>query len=513
MILKEIFSVMDKRLIDAAMGRIEADLVLKGGIVADVFNGRFIKGDVLIKDGYICGVGKYDCENRVDVSGKYILPGLIDAHLHIESSTVTPPQYARVVVPRGVTTVIADPHEITNVCGEAGLEFMKKSAKGLPLDIKYALPSCVLAKLVDGMPLDGHAPGLSGKELDAYIDAGIKTDHECGEVSEALEKLGKGMYIALREGTLSKDLQRLLPGVNAYNFCRCMFCTDDRSVAEILKEGTIDYMIRSAIEFGLDPIMAICMGSVSAAECYGLNDRGAVAPGYIADVIVIDDPHGFNVEAVFKNGVKVAENGAALFAVSGCDTSSVTDTVHLPKLDAGFFARELPDEFTAIELIPDSIVTKRVTAHKNDAPAKVYVIERHHNTGCKGFGYVTNYGIKNGAIASSIGHDSHNVAVIGDNDADMATAVNALGKSGCICVVSGGEVKAALELEIAGLMTDRGAEYAARAHDELMRAARSLGVSESVDPFLSLAFLPLPVIPEIRVTDRGLFDVGSFSFI
>ena len=547
---------MDKRLIDAAMGRIEADLVLKGGIVADVFNGRFIKGDVLIKDGYICGVGKYDCENRVDVSGKYILPGLIDAHLHIESSTVTPPQYARAVVPRGVTTVIADPHEITNVCGEAGLEFMKKSAKGLPLDIKYALPSCVpaapfehsgaaltaadtqrlakdyfaigemmnypavingdeevLAKLVDGMPLDGHAPGLSGNELDAYIDAGIKTDHECGKVSEALEKLGKGMYIALREGTLSKDLRRLLPGVNVYNFRRCMFCTDDRSVAEIIKEGTIDYMIRSAIEFGLDPIMAICMGSVCAAECYGLRDRGAVAPGYVADVIVIDDPHKFNVELVFKNGVKVAENGAALFEVSGCDTSSVTDTVHLPKLNADFFARELPDEFTAIELIPDSIVTKRVTAHKNDAPAKVCVIERHHNTGCNGFGYVTNYGIKNGAIASSIGHDSHNVAVIGDNDADMAAAVNALGKSGGICVVSGGEVKAALELEVAGLMTDRGAEYAARSHDELMRAARSLGVSESVDPFLSLAFLPLPVIPEIRVTDRGLFDVGSFSFI
>lgn len=547
---------MNKSLIDAAMGRIPADLVLKNGVIADVFTGRFIPCDVLIKDGYICGLGEYDCENSIDVSGKFILPGLIDAHVHIESSMVTPPQYAKAAVPHGVTTVIADPHEITNVCGETGLEFMKKSAEGLPLDIKYMLPSCVpaapfehagaaltaedtrrmadgyfgigemmnypgviggddetLGKLVSGKTIDGHAPGLAGRRLDAYINAGIKTDHECSEIFEMLEKIGKGMYIALREGTLSKDLGRLVYGVNPYTFRRCMLCTDDRSVSEILKDGTIDYMIRSAVRLGVDPMMAISMGTVCAAECYGLKDRGAIAPGYIADLIIIDTPHDFNIEAVFKNGVKAAENGRALFDVPECDISSVTGTVHLPRLTADDFAHEQPDEFTAISLVPDSIITKKTAARRGDALSKLCVIERHRGSGNKGFGYVTNYGIKNGAVASSVGHDSHNVAVIGDNDADMAAAVNALGKNGGICIVSGGEVKAKLELEIAGLMTERGAEYVSSAHDALMREARALGVTESVDPFLSLAFLPLPVIPEIRVTDSGLFDVEAFSFI
>lgn len=547
---------MNKSLIDAAMGRIPADLVLKNGVIADVFTGRFIPCDVLIKDGYICGLGEYDCENSIDVSGKFILPGLIDAHVHIESSMVTPPQYAKAAVPHGVTTVIADPHEITNVCGETGLEFMKKSAEGLPLDIKYMLPSCVpaapfehagaaltaedtrrmadgyfgigemmnypgviggddetLGKLVSGKTIDGHAPGLAGRRLDAYINAGIKTDHECSEIFEMLEKIGKGMYIALREGTLSKDLGRLVYGVNPYTFRRCMLCTDDRSVSEILKDGTIDYMIRSAVRLGVDPMMAISMGTVCAAECYGLKDRGAIAPGYIADLIIIDTPHDFNIEAVFKNGVKAAENGRALFDVPECGISSVTGTVHLPRLTADDFAHEQPDEFTAISLVPDSIITKKTAARRGDALSKLCVIERHRGSGNKGFGYVTNYGIKNGAVASSVGHDSHNVAVIGDNDADMAAAVNALGKNGGICIVSGGEVKAKLELEIAGLMTERGAEYVSSAHDALMREARALGVTESVDPFLSLAFLPLPVIPEIRVTDSGLFDVEAFSFI
>ena len=550
------FSAMNKRLIDAAMGRIPADLVLKNGVIADVFTGRFIPCDVLVKDGYICGLGQYDCDNSIDVSGKFILPGLIDAHLHIESSMVTPPQYARTVVPHGVTTIIADPHEITNVCGEAGLEFMKKSAEGLPLDIKYMLPSCVpaapfehsgavltaedtrrmaddyfgigemmnypgiisgdsevLGKLAEGKMLDGHAPGLAGQKLDAYINAGIKTDHECSEIFEMLEKIGKGMYIALREGTLSKDFRRLIYGVNSYTFRRCMLCTDDRSVAEILKDGTIDYIVKSAVQLGVEPIMAISMGSVCAATCYGLNDRGAVAPGYLADLLIIDTPHDFNIEAVFKRGVKVAENGKALFDVPACDASAVTNTVHLPRLTAEFFRHEPPEEFTAISLVPDSIITRKTTARRGDRLSKVCVIERHHGTGSKGFGYVTNYGIKNGAIASSVGHDSHNITVIGDNDADMAAAVNALGQSGGICVVSGGEVRSLLELEIAGLMTERGAEYVSATHEELMIAARALGVTESVDPFLSLAFLPLPVIPEIRVTDSGLFDVEAFSFI
>lgn len=547
--------IMKKTLIDAAMGRCSADFVLKNGCIADVFTGRFVPCDVLVKDGMICGVGEYECENTIDVSGKFIIPGLIDSHLHIESSMITPPQYARAAMPHGVTTVIADPHEITNVCGIDGMMFMQESSEGLPLDIKYMLPSCVpsapfehagavltaedtqsladkffgigemmnypgvlsgdeqtLKKLI-GDKIDGHAPALCGKKLDAYLNGGIKTDHECSDVTEMLEKIGKGMYIAIREGTLSKDLHRLIYGVNTYTFRRCTMCTDDRFAGEILTQGTIDYMIRTAIQLGTDPIMAISMGSICAAQCYGMKDRGAIAPGYIADLVIIDTPHSFNVEAVYKRGIKVAENGKALFEVGKCSSEKVTDTVHTDKITPDTFKDNLQDEFAAIELVPLSVNTKKTTAHKGDSLSKVCVIERHHATGSKGIGYVTNYGIKNGAIASTIGHDSHNIIVIGDNDEDMAAAVNALGKSGGISVVSNGEVKAYLELEIAGLMTDKSAEELSEIHDSLLDAARSLGVTESVDPFLSLAFLPLPVIPEIRITDSGLFDVSSYKFI
>ena len=538
------------------MGRAAADLVIKNGVIADVFTGRFVPCDVLVKDGRVCGLGQYSCDNVVDATGKFILPGLIDSHLHIESSMVTPPQYALAAVPHGVTTVIADPHEITNVCGETGLRFMKKSSEGLPLDIKYMLPSCVpaapfehsgavltsedtkrLAKdffgigemmnypgivngdeetfeKVIGEKVDGHAPGLTGHRLDAYISAGIKTDHECLEMSEMLEKIGKGMYIAIREGTLSKDLSRLIYGINAYTFRRCTFWySNDRFIGEIQKEGSIDYMIREAIHLGTDPLMAISMGSICAAQCYGMRDRGAIAPGYKADLLIIDNPHNFNIEAVYKNGIKVAENGRALFEVPSYDTSSVTDTVHLPVLSEDFFAHDPGTEFDAISLVPNAIITKRVSASKNDDLSKVCVIERHHGTAQKGIGYVVNYGIKNGAIATSVGHDSHNVAVIGDNDADMAKAVNTLGKSGGIAVVSNGEVLADLELEIAGLMTNKSAEFVSDAHDKLEKAAKALGITDNVDPFLSLAFLPLPVIPEIRITDSGLFDVENFEFI
>lgn len=546
---------MKKSLIDAAMNRTAADLVIKNGFIADVFTGRFLQCDVLIKDGKICGTGEYDCANTVDASGKYILPGFIDSHLHIESSMVTPQQYAKAVMPHGITTVIADPHEITNVCGKAGLEFMKKSSEGLPLDIFYMLPSCVpaasfehsgavltaddtralandffgigemmnypgvvagdtetLSKLI-GSNLDGHAPGLSGCRLDAYVCAGIKTDHECSNVNEMLEKICKGMYIAIREGTLSKDLSRLIHGVNPHTYRFCTFCTDDRFIGEIIRDGSIDYMVKRSVALGVHPIMAVSIASLNAARCYGLNDRGAIAPGYNADLLIVNNLHEFEVEAVYKNGIKAAENGTALFSVSECDTASVTNTVHLDTVEPEFFRHETPEVFAAIELTPHSIITKKVSAHKGDSLSKVCVIERHHKTGCKGFGYVTNYDIKNGAIAASIGHDSHNVIVIGDNDNDMATAVNALGASGGISVSSGGMIKARLELEIAGLMTNKNAEYVTEEHDKLIKAARELGVNEAADPLLSLAFLPLPVIPEIRVTDSGLFDVKEFRFI
>lgn len=547
--------IMKNTLINTACGREKGDFVIKHGRVADLFTGRVILADVLVKDGYIAGVGDYDCENEIDAYGKYILPGFIDSHVHIESSMVTPPQYAKAVVPHGVTTVIADPHEITNVCGRDGLEFMKEASKGIPLDIKYMLPSCVpaapfehsgavltskdtqelakdfhgigemmnypgiisadeetLGKLA-GKYIDGHAPGLSGSKLDAYVAAGIKTDHECVNLPEMFEKIGKGMYIAIREGTLSKELARLIYGVNHFTFDRCTFCTDDRFIGEIISEGTIDYMIRQAVALSIPPLMAISVASFSAAQCYGLHDRGAIAPGYKADIAIADSVQNMNIEMVFKDGIKVAENGKALFDVPVCDTSKVTDTVHLNSVTAEFFAHEPEDEFDAVKLTPHSIITEKVRAHKGDKLSKVCVIERHHNTGSKGIGYVVNYGIENGAIACSIGHDSHNVIVIGDNDNDMALAVNTLGKSGGIAVASRGDVKGYLELEIAGLMTNRTAEEVTKIHDKLLEEARKLHVTDEVDPLLSLAFLPLPVIPSIRITDSGLFDVDSFEFI
>lgn len=544
-----------KTLVDAASGREKFDLVLKNGNVVDVFNGRIIKADVAIKDGYICGVGNYECENCTDVRNQYIMPGFIDSHLHIESSMVTPSEYVKTTLPHGVTTIIADPHEITNVCGENGLKFMKKVAEGLPMDINYMLPSCVpaadfehtgavltakdtvrLAPEFFGIGemmnypgvcggseevlnklcmerIDGHAPLLSGSALDAYVCAGIKTDHECSLVSELTEKVSKGMYVLLREGTLSKDIARLYEGVNSYTLRRCMFCTDDRFIGEIEKDGSIDFCIKKAVSLGIKPIDAIIMATLNSAECYGMKDKGAVAPSYRADLVVSDSIELNKITAVYKAGKLVAENGKAIFTTKTVDSDDVTNTVHLKTVTEDDFAYELPDEFTAIELIPEAIITKKVTAKKSDKLSKVCVFERHHNLGTKGIGFITNYGIKNAAVASSIGHDSHNVIVVGDNDPDMALAVNTLGAAGGIAVCSNGQVLKYLPLEIAGLMSVGSADDTIKIHDELYEYARKVGVNKGVDPFLSLAFLPLPVIPEIRITDNGLFDVTTFSFI
>lgn len=544
-----------KNLIDAAMGRTEFDLILKNGYIADVFTGTIKQADVAIKDGYICGVGSYSGKNTVDVSGKYILPGFIDAHLHIESSMVIPSQYARTALAHGVTTVIADPHEIANVCGEKGLNFMKENAKSIPMDINFMMPSCipsaafehsgavftaedtrslapeffgigemmnypgicgadeeVLGKLC-GDRIDGHAPLVSGNELDAYISAGIKTDHECSNVDELLEKISKGMYIMLREGTLSKDIERLYKGITPYTFRRCLFCTDDRFIGEILADGSIDYCIKKSVALGINPIDAIAIATINAAECYGMKDKGAIAPSYRADIVVCDSIEANNILSVYKDGVLVAENGNALFDAPSSDFSAVSDTVHINTVTAKDFDCEIPDELTAIELIPHAIITKKAVAKSTDPLSKVCVLERHKNLGTKGIGFVTNYGIKNGAIASSIGHDCHNVIVIGDNNEDMALAVNTLGKSGGIAVCSNGKVLSFLPLEIAGLMSSKSADEVILLHDKLYSDAESLGVNPDIDPFLALAFLPLPVIPEIRVTDTGVFDVTRFEFI
>lgn len=545
-----------KALSDAASGRIQPDLVLKNGNIVNVFTGTIINADVAVKDGYICGVGSYSSPNTADVSGKYIMPGFIDAHMHIESSMVLPQTYAQTALPHGVTTVIADPHEITNVCGEDGLKFMRLCAENVPLDINYMLPSCVpaapfehsgaaldkeatqrlapeffgigemmnypgicggdeetLGKLC-AERIDGHAPLLSENALDAYVSAGIKTDHECSNTNEITEKISKGMYILLREGTLSKDIARLYKGITPYTLRRCMFCTDDRFIGEIAADGSIDYCIKKSISLGIKPIDAIIMATLNAAECYGMKDKGAIAPSYRADIVVADSLELDKICAVYKNGKLMAENGKALFE-SNIKNSvpQVMNTVHLNPVTAEAFRCESKDYLTAIELIPQSIITKKVTAKASDKLSKVCVLERHNGLGTKGIGYVTNYGITNAAIASSIGHDSHNVAVIGDNDEDMALAVNTLGKCGGICVCSNGRVLEYLPLEIAGLMSAQNAETVIEIHSKLYDCAKSVGVSDEIDPFLALAFLPLPVIPEIRITDSGLFDVTKFEFI
>ena len=544
-----------KTLIDTAMGRTDADIILKNGNIIDVFTGKTIKGDVAVKNGYICGVGEYSGKNELDINGRYIMPGFIDTHVHIESSMVTPPEYIKTVLPHGVTTVIADPHEITNVCGEAGLSYMKRAADGLP--IKYMLPSCVpaapfehtgakldaadtkrllpeffglgemmnypgvvscdpdvLGKLED-VPIDGHAPLLSGHELDAYLCAGIKTDHECSEIDEMLEKISKGMYVALREGTLSKDISKLAPGIDRRAARRCTFCTDDRFIGEIYRDGSIDYSIQKAVEFGISPEDAIAIATINAAECYGLKQLGAIAPSYKADIVIADDICAENIYMVIKDGEIAVLEGKLIKDIPSCNPdNSVTDTVYLDKVDADFFRyKPEKEEFDAIELIPEAIITKRVKTKLHDGLSKVCVIERHKRLGTKGFAYVTNYGIKNAALAMSIGHDSHNIIVIGDNDADMAAAVNTLGTSGGIALCSGEQVLGYLPLEIAGLMSSKSTKEVTELHDKIYMLCRDCGVAEGIDPFLAPAFLPLPVIPDIRITDSGLFDVVNFSFI
>ncbi|MCX7714104.1 MAG: adenine deaminase [Clostridia bacterium] len=546
-----------KAIIDAAMGRTLCDLALKNCKVVDVFGKSIIEGDIGILGERIVGVGKYGGKTEVDLQGQYVMPGFVDSHVHIESSMVSPAEYAKAVMPKGVTTIIADPHEIANVCGEDGLSYMKESAKDVPLDILYMLPSCVPAtpfehtgasldaeKVKKLLPdflglgemmnyvgvigaddevllklacehIDGHAPLLSGNKLNAYISAGIKTDHECTCREELAEKISKGMYVQLREGTLSRDLVNLLSGVNEGNSRRCLFCSDDRYIGEIKSEGTINYCIIKAVEHGLDVFEAIRMASLNAAECYGLKETGAIAPGYFADLVVSRKLLPEDITAVYKRGALVAQNGTAAFEIqSHADTGKVTHTVHLPKIDEKFFQyTPKKGKITAIQINKDTIVTTKVTVDSILDLSKVCVIERHHNTGNKGIGFVSNYKIKNGAISSTIGHDSHNAIVIGDNDRDMALAINTLDDSGGICVCSKGKVLAHLPLPIAGLMSDLDADDVISLHEQLDKAARDLGVNPDINPFLALAFLPLPVIPQIRITDRGLFDVEKFEFI
>jgi len=561
------------QLVKVARGDKKADLVLKNCTIINVFNHRIEHGDIAITGGIIAGIGKYAGRKEIDIGGGFVCPGFIDGHVHIESSMLTPPQFAKSVIPKGTTTVIADPHEIANVCGVQGIEFMLDSSENLPLDVFIMLPSCVpsteyenagavlsaedLAPLMsrervlglgemmnypgviggnkkvhdkldiaNGRRIDGHAPGISGKELNAYIASGIQTDHESTKVEEMAEKISKGMYAIIREGSATRNLDALIKGVNKENLRRVLFCTDDKHPKNIKNEGHINYNVKEAIGHGVDPVDAIIMATLNTAECYGLKDRGALAPGYIADLLVLDNLRDISVLQVYKNGKLVAENDEAKFGARAVADKRVLDTVVLnDNMEIDFSMRLKSDVVKVIQLVKNNVITKKVIRkvdteegyYQNNPKLdilKLAVIERHKKTGNIGLGLVEGYGLKNGAVALTIAHDSHNIIVIGDNDRDMKKAIKELQKcEGGITICRGGKVLDSLILEVAGLMTDSAIDDVEEKIDEMTGIAESMGVNKGLDPFMTLSFLALPVIPALKLTDRGLFDVDNFGFV
>ncbi len=549
---------MIKQIINAALGKVEPDIIFKNATVVDVFAHKLVECDVAVSCGKIAGLGTYSGTHEVDCTGKYLMPSFIDSHIHIESSMLSPSEYAKIVVPKGVTTIIADPHEIANVCGEDGLKYMMDSAQSVPLDIMYMLPSCVpatpydssgarigsaatkrlleeydflglgemmdypgvisandetLAKIQSAQICDGHSPMLTGKELCAYVSTGILTDHECTSAEEALEKISLGMYVQIREGTSAKNLSELIKAINPYTLRRILFCTDDKHINHIIENGTISNCVGKAVSLGVDPIDAITIASLNAANCYGLRGKGAIAPGYTADILICEDITAQNILEVYKDGNIVARNGNALFEKIAVSHEKVINTVHIKEFTEEAFELDFTPGMSVIKVLPDTLVTKRITKDTPDGLNYCAVIERHNNTGNVGLAWVDGFELKRGAIAQSIGHDSHNITVVGSNPKDMATAVNALGTQGGIAVACDGKVIAQLILPIAGLMSDLPAETVNEEHEKVVASAMALRDNYDVDIFMMLSFISLFVIPEIRLNDRGLFDVTTQNYI
>ncbi len=562
-----------KEKIRVASGDGVADLLIKNGRVMDVFSGEIEKKDVAIFGGVVVGFGDYRAREIIDVEGDFLCPGLIDGHVHIESSMVTIPEFARAVLPNGTTSVVIDPHEIANVLGGEGIRFMAESAKGVPLDVFIMVPSCVPAthmetsgatlkaadlkpllkelwavglaemmnfpgviygdrevlrkiEMAKGKRIDGHAPMLSGKGLYAYLTAGIRSDHECTTSKEAKEKLKNGMRIMIREGTTARNLRSLIPLVHPKNSRRFFFVTDDRHPKELLEEGHIDSMVRQAVRWGLDPILAIQMATLNAAEYFRLDDLGAIAPGYRADIVSFDHLGRFQIKKVFKDGKLVAESNKMLFPHTKKKKSShVIGSVRIKSLKKdSLLLRSNQSLAKIIQLIPDQIVTKKVmrrvllkdgVAHPNvkEDILKIAVVERHKATGNIGIGFVQGFGLKKGAIGSSVAHDSHNIVLVGTNDKDMVKAVEVIQTmKGGLAAVSDGKVLASLPLPIAGLMSEASVAQVNVQLEALLRAAKTLGC-KIPDPFMTLSFLSLPVIPELKLTDKGLVDVNQFKFV
>ncbi len=561
-----------KKTIEIANGEIKADLVFKDANIINVFTNEIIRGDVAIYKGKIVGIGEYSGEEEINLEGKYLSPSFIDGHVHIESSMVTPSQFAKAILPRGTTTIIADPHEIANVKGIEGIKYILDESEDLPLDVYVMLPSCVpatpfensgavlnaedLKELIDekrvlglgemmnypgvinrdknvlekilmakGKIIDGHGPLISGRELNAYVAAGVETEHECSSVDEMKNRLRLGMYIHIREGSAARNLKELIKGVDKDNLRRCIFCTDDKHPKDLLQDGSIDHNIRLAIKEGLDPIDCIKMASLNAAECYGLKGKGAIAPGYLADLVVIDNLDDFNVLEVYKEGKLVGENLKPLFTVKDKNNNHMKNTVNIKNITEEDLAIYLEDErVNVIKLLPHSLITEKVERKVvvedekfksgNDI-LKVAVVERHNKTGNVGLALVEGFGLKDGAIASTIAHDSHNIIVIGDSDRDMVVAIRELERvGGGITMVSEGSVIDTLPLTIGGLMSEEPLEEVDEKLSKMLEIAyEKLNVSRDIEPFMTLSFIALPVIPNIKVTDMGLFDVGEFKFI
>lgn len=561
------------RLLSVAKGDCAADLIFKNARVVNVFTGEVEPGNVAVYQGVIAGVGDYQQASRVlDLDGRYLAPGLINGHTHIESSMLDVGQYARAVVPRGTLTVITDLHEIANVCGLEGIRYVLNCIRRLPLDLLLMAPSCVPATHLEtsgaslgtpdirrllrlkgciglgevmnfpgvlggdemvlskinsarGKIVDGHAPGVTGKDLNAYIAAGIHSDHESVSLSEAEEKLKRGMYVMVREGSSEKNLEALLPLVTDKTYKRCFFVVDDRSPLDLLEDGDIDAVVRGAIGRGLDPVRAIQMATINTAEYFRLDRLGAVAPGYMANLIVLSDLSRLEIEMVFYRGRLVARDKKPLFPLSGVGGKGPTGTVNIKPF--GIEALRLfPSGGTepVIEVVPGQIVTRKrmekvrvsggvVLPEPERDILKLVVVERHRATGNIGLGLVTGFGLKRGALASSIAHDSHNIVAVGTGDADIFAAVKELARlNGGLVATAGGEVLASLALPIAGLLSDEPLEVVVAGLAELERVARDLGATLP-SPFAALSFLALPVIPELRLTDLGLVDVNAFKLI
>lgn len=553
----------------------KADLIIRNASVIDVFQNEIYKGNVAIKDGKFIGIGDYeDGVEVIDANGAFLSPTMTDGHVHIESSMVSPAEFLKCLVARGVSTIIADPHEIANVCGLDGIKYIMDETKDLPAHVYVMLPSCVpctpfetsgavlkaddlekmigsdqvigLGEMMDfvgtvnrssdildkislarnnNLIIDGHAPLLEGKALDDYVLADIATDHECSNVEEMKDKLRRGMYVQLREGTAAKNLEELLKGVTKDNINRCFFCTDDRHPEDLLKDGNVDNNVRKAIRLGMEPIDAIKMATLIPANCYGLEKAGAIAPGYMADFFLFDSLEDIQAKMVFIGGKKVAENGKTIVDFPQKISPNVLSRMKIKNFTLDDLKLKLnSNTVNVIGMQKESLLTEKLVCDVNvkdgyfefgdDGIRKIAVIERHTGNSTIAIGLIKGYDIKDAAIGTTIAHDSHNLVVVGDNDVDMLNVINKIGEmSGGMAISSGGELVESLQLDIAGIMSSKTMVEIQEDIERLLNKAKELGVGDGIDPFMTVGFMALPVIPSLKITDKGLFDVNEFKHI